>query len=291
MSRSRRRATAVATALAMALASGFAAGWFVRGSVGAGEPPAQAAGTSAVVTAQPVGVGARGCPSPRRITTLPGTAPTVALTFDDGPSEDTTSAILAILAAKGVRATFFETGEHASSHPQLVADVVAGGHAVGSHSWNHPRLTELTAAQVADQLERSNAAVSAAAGTRVCLMRPPFGLTDRAVDGIIDALGLTQVGWTHNPKDWLNPTPEQLRRDSAPWPGSPPTILLLHEHGREDVQQVGPSPTVAALPHIIDDYVAAGYTFVQTSGRPFPRDGARPGAETSERQAAGRASS
>lgn len=45
---------------------------------------------------------------------------------------------------------------------------------------------------------------------------------------------------------------------------------LLHEHGREDPQQVGPSATVAALPGIIDDYLAAGYTFVQMGGTPFP---------------------
>lgn len=269
----RRRGVAVATALTMAATAGLGVGWFARGTYNA---PASAttAGASAATgavsasAARSAAPGTVGCPAPRKVTSMPGRR-AVALTFDDGPSLDTTQRILAILAAKGVKATFFETGEHAAAHPELVKAVVDQGHAVGSHSWSHPRLTSLSATAVTDEVDRSTQAVSAAAGTRVCLMRPPFGLSDTRSDGIIAALGLTNVGWTHNPKDWLNPTPEQLRRDSAPWPGNPSTILLLHEHGREDPEQIGPSATVEALPHIIDDYRAAGYAFVQVDGKPF----------------------
>lgn len=183
-----------------------------------------------------------------------------------------TPQILAILKDKGVNATFFETGEHSTAHPELVREVVRAGHAVGSHSWNHPRLTDLSATAITDQIDRATAAVSAAVGAPVCLARAPFGLTDARVEGISRALGLTTVGWTQNPQDWLNPTPAKLRADSAPWSDHPPTILLLHEHGSEQRQQQGPSPTVAALPGIIDDYHAAGYRFVQVDGRAFPAD-------------------
>lgn len=262
-----RRVVSVLSGLAMAATAGFAGGWAARGV--SDQPSADAAVPAAAVASAAPALGTKGCPTPRAITSIKSNERVVALTFDDGPSAEVTGQILRTLADKKVKATFFMTGEHASAHPDLVAQIAAAGHAIGSHSWNHPRLDKLSPAQVTDQVERATNAVSVAAGTRVCLTRPPFGLTTPQVDALSAAMGLTTVGWTQNPRDWLNPTPEQLRRDSAPWSDRPATILLLHEHGAEDPQQVGPSATVAALPGIIDDYLAQGYRFVQVTGEPF----------------------
>jgi peptidoglycan-N-acetylglucosamine deacetylase len=57
----------------------------------------------------------------------------VALTFDDGPHEETTSGLLAVLAAHGARATFFVIGERARPRPSLLAQITAGGHELGNH--------------------------------------------------------------------------------------------------------------------------------------------------------------
>ena len=211
--------------LAMAATAGFAGGWAARGV--SDQPSADAAVPAAAVASAAPALGTKGCPTPRAITSIKSNERVVALTFDDGPSAEVTGQILRTLADKKVKATFFMTGEHASAHPDLVAQIAAAGHAIGSHSWNHPRLDKLSPAQVTDQVERATNAVSVAAGTRVCLTRPPFGLTTPQVDALSAAMGLTTVGWTQNPRDWLNPTPEQLRRDSAPWSDRPATILLL----------------------------------------------------------------
>src|SRR6187200_265130 len=60
----------------------------------------------------------------------------VVLTFDDGPWP-TTPAVLKALADECVKATFFNIGKHATYYPEIVRQVAAAGHSVGSHTWSH----------------------------------------------------------------------------------------------------------------------------------------------------------
>jgi len=64
----------------------------------------------------------------------------VALTFDDGPWPTNTQAVLKALADQCLRATFFPIGKHASYHPEILKQVVAAGHTIGSHTWSHADL-------------------------------------------------------------------------------------------------------------------------------------------------------
>src|SRR5262245_42261065 len=80
--------------------------------------------------------------------------PVVALTFDDGPNPATTPAVLQALAGAGVLASFFMTGEAVQEHPEHVRAVADAGHTVGVHGWSHARFTELTPAELDDELER-----------------------------------------------------------------------------------------------------------------------------------------
>ena len=67
------------------------------------------------------------------------TARTVALTFDDGPGP-ATPAVLDVLAQSGVPATFFVVGQRAAAEPEMLRRIVAGGHALGDHTWSHQTL-------------------------------------------------------------------------------------------------------------------------------------------------------
>jgi len=64
----------------------------------------------------------------------------VALTFDDGPWPSNTQAVLKALADQCLRATFFPIGKHATYHPEILKQVVAAGHTIGSHTWSHADL-------------------------------------------------------------------------------------------------------------------------------------------------------
>ncbi len=88
----------------------------------------------------------------------------VVLTFDDGPWP-TTPHVLEALAAECVRATFFPIGKHATYHPEILKQVVAAGHTVGSHTWSHRDLSKKTTVQEAkDEIEKGISAVRWALG-------------------------------------------------------------------------------------------------------------------------------
>jgi peptidoglycan/xylan/chitin deacetylase (PgdA/CDA1 family) len=66
----------------------------------------------------------------------------VVLTFDDGPWPKNTPAVLAALAAHCTKAIFFPIGLHATYHPEILKQVAAAGHAIGSHTWCHQDLSK-----------------------------------------------------------------------------------------------------------------------------------------------------
>src|SRR5512145_308781 len=67
----------------------------------------------------------------------------VVLTFDDGPAPLTTRPILAALAAECTKATFLMIGKMAAAYPEIVREVAAAGHTVGTHTWSHPNLASM----------------------------------------------------------------------------------------------------------------------------------------------------
>ncbi len=175
----------------------------------------------------------------------------VALTLDDGPVPGT-AAVLSLLRRKHVHATFFVVGRQARAHPDLVRRMVADGHVVGNHSWNHPEFWHLSRKAIDRQLARTDAAVKRAAGTRPSLLRPPFGEVDRSVRKAARARGQAIVLWDVDPRDWKDRKAavvakrvlHQARRGS---------IILVHD--------VWPS-TRHALARIIDGLRAKGFTLV-----------------------------
>ncbi|HXF53778.1 MAG TPA: polysaccharide deacetylase family protein [Hyphomicrobiaceae bacterium] len=88
----------------------------------------------------------------------------VVLTFDDGPMPGVTRPILDVLDRFCVKATFFPVGRMALAHPDLVKEVAARGHTLGSHTWSHPKLRELPVELAGEEVERGFAAVALAAG-------------------------------------------------------------------------------------------------------------------------------
>ncbi|MCX5493773.1 polysaccharide deacetylase family protein [Kaistia dalseonensis] len=70
----------------------------------------------------------------------------VVLTFDDGPRAETTREVLAALREQCVRATFFLLGNRIEREPTMVAEILAQGHSVGTHTYSHPDLTHLDGA-------------------------------------------------------------------------------------------------------------------------------------------------
>jgi peptidoglycan-N-acetylglucosamine deacetylase len=166
------------------------------------------------------------------------------LTFDDGPSAFTDQ-LLDILARHGVRATFFVIGEQVACRRATVRRAVDAGHAVGNHSWDHPSLRALSEEAIRDQLRRTSAAIADATGVVPDMFRPPYGETDETVERVARELGLRQVLWDVDTRDWDLPGRDVVRARIASAGAS--EIVLLHDGGGESR-----ADTVSAVGDFLD---------------------------------------
>jgi peptidoglycan/xylan/chitin deacetylase (PgdA/CDA1 family) len=88
----------------------------------------------------------------------------VVLTFDDGPWLNTTAAVVKALGEECVRATFFIIGKHATYYPEVLRQVAAGGHSVGSHTWSHQDLSKKSVEEAKAEVEKAVSAIKWALG-------------------------------------------------------------------------------------------------------------------------------
>jgi peptidoglycan/xylan/chitin deacetylase (PgdA/CDA1 family) len=180
----------------------------------------------------------------------------VALTYDDGPAS-ITPRFLATLRRLAVPATFFMLGQQVAANPAITRQVLADGHEIGDHSWNHANLGGGGPAASA-QIEHTNAVIRRVTGFTPCLFRPPGGSTGADLVSRVRALGMTSVLWSADPFDWRTPgTTAIVQRVLAE--AGPGGILLDHDGGGPRQQ------TLAAAPLIVAALRARGYTFVTVS--------------------------
>jgi peptidoglycan/xylan/chitin deacetylase (PgdA/CDA1 family) len=103
------------------------------------------------------------------------TEPIAAITFDDGPTPQYTPRILDALATAGVTATFNVMGWNGVHHREVLREVVAAGHEIGNHTWDHRDLTSLDVHQTREELVRCKEEVEAVIGRPFTSFRPPRG--------------------------------------------------------------------------------------------------------------------
>ncbi|KAJ1333173.1 peptidoglycan-N-acetylglucosamine deacetylase [Microdochium nivale] len=164
-----------------------------------------AGGPSATSSGAPVATPAPGgaVPAGKAIfkCTVPGT---VALTFDDGPSAYTTKA-LDLLKAAGFSATFFLNGDNYSKIENRVPEVLrmlAENHQIGSHTWNHPHLSQLTDPEVRSQMFRLEEALFKIIGKIPTHMRPPYFDYNDATLASLGAIGYKVIHADIDTQDW-----------------------------------------------------------------------------------------
>lgn len=181
----------------------------------------------------------------------------VALTFDDGPHPDFTPRILAHLKHHRVKATFFMVGKKMEAYPEIVKEVVAQGHVIGNHTYDHPHNIEGDSpAEIIRELEKCEELIERFTGKRTLLFRPPLGRVDGTVVTIAAEEGYQTILWTVCADHHDAPTPELMAQRvlKGVRPGA---IILAHD---------GSFPSrikdVEATPLIIEELKRRGYQFV-----------------------------
>ena len=181
---------------------------------------------------------------------------TVALTFDDGPTEKYTPQILAILKKYGIKATFFMVGMNAKAHPDVVKMVLADGHAINSHSLTHPMLTKISEKQLENEVAKPQIIINDIIGKKPVCLRYPFGASNAHVREVIRKHGIVPIPMGWNSFDYDRPGVDKIVSNVLNNAHSG-QVFLLHD-GFDKREQ-----TVEALPKIIEGLKKRGFGFSQ----------------------------
>jgi chitin deacetylase len=176
----------------------------------------------------------------------------IALTFDDGPSENITPQILAALKAHQAKATFFVLGKMVRASPEQVKQIVADGHAIGIHSYSHSLSPPMPKA--VEEMEKTRRLLKEAVGRETFLFRPPYGKTNGSHARLALQQKYAVLLWSKTGAD-TGTTDADVVRDNVAQDPQPGDIVLMHDCGNKQ-------HTATALPQILERLEKAGYSFV-----------------------------
>ncbi|MEO8592196.1 MAG: polysaccharide deacetylase family protein [Candidatus Solibacter sp.] len=187
---------------------------------------------------------------------------TLALTFDDGPSEGTPE-LLEVLAQYQVPATFFQCGANVDRVPAIAREVAARGHEIGNHTYSHPYLFLRTPGAIEEELRRAQETIERHASTTPGWFRAPYGARWFGLSRAQRKLHLTGVMWSTIGYDWSLRTEEVVERLVAGAANG--AILCLHD-GRELCERPDIRVTVETVRRVIPALLERRYKF-ETIGR------------------------
>lgn len=173
----------------------------------------------------------------------------IAITFDDGPHPSYTEELLDGLRERGIRATFFVTGEHAQLHPDIIRRMQEEGHLIGNHTYSHMQLRRGNRETFKAELIKTNEILEEITGQEVLYVRPPYGSWDKSFES---ELNMFPVLWTVDPLDWCSSNADCIARKIVS-NAEENDIILMHDYYDSSVK--------AAL-QAVDELTEEGYTFV-----------------------------
>ncbi|MET3729410.1 chitin deacetylase [Fictibacillus halophilus] len=183
----------------------------------------------------------------------------VALTFDDGPT-DNTNEILTILKEEEVKATFFVTGREIEENLKEAKEIVAAGHELGNHSYSHKRMVLKTPSYIKDEIETTDELIRKAGYEGKIQFRPPYGKKLIGLPYYLDKHDRETILWNIEPETYpeiaSNSTKIEKHVSENIQPGS---IILLH------VMYDSRAASMNSVKGIITNLKKKGYTFKTVS--------------------------
>ena len=178
----------------------------------------------------------------------------VALTFDDGPSDDVTPNILKTLKKYDAKATFYMLSNSAARYPEIAKQVADEGHEIANHSVSHANLNAVNKKRIESEVTSSVKTIEEATGVKPKTFRPPYGEYNKKVIDLAEKTDQTIILWSIDTLDWKYRNANRvLERTKFAKPGS---IILMHD--------IHPT-TADALPKILKHLSDEGFEFVTVS--------------------------
>jgi len=158
----------------------------------------------------------------------------IALTFDDGPSVFTLE-VLDLLKKYNAKATFFCIGKNVEKHPEIVKQIIAEGHLVGNHSYNHSKFFDFyNAAAISEEIQKTDQLFEKLTSKKINFFRPPYGVTTPSIRRALKTTGHTVIGWNIRSLDG-GTKDQNLIFNRIIKRISPGGIVLLHDTGSHSV--------------------------------------------------------
>ena len=185
----------------------------------------------------------------------------IALTFDDGPSEGTNH-LLDILNHHRTPATFFVCGMNVKRLPEVTRAIAAAGHEIGNHTYSHAPLYLRSPQFIAGELAAAQSIIADTTGTAPTLFRAPFGARWFGLREAQRRLNLLGVMWTVIGRDWKLPADRISRRVLA-GAGNGGIVCLHDGRGVRANPDIG--ATLKAVGRLIPVLQSRGFTFETVS--------------------------
>lgn len=178
----------------------------------------------------------------------------VSLTFNVDWGEEYLPQLLKILKDEDIKATFFVTGKWAERQPDLVKQIVNGGHDLGNHGHGHRHLKNMPNDELAREITGGGKILQDISGQKPRLFAPAYGEVDERISRVASQEGYEVIMWSLDTIDWQNPDVATIVKRVVPRIHND-AIILMHPT----------KPTVEALPQIIKQLKEEGYQMVPVS--------------------------
>ncbi len=184
-------------------------------------------------------------------------SPKVAISFDAAWGNEDTADLLSTLDQYQVKTTFFMTGGWVESYPEDVKAIAEAGHDLGNHSENHKQMSQISASECKEEIQKVHDKVKELTGQDMILFRPPYGDYNDTVIDAANELGYHVIQWDVDSLDW-----KDYGTDSIV------SKVLDHEHlgnGSIILMHNGAKYTKDALPRVISGLQEQGFEIVPLS--------------------------
>ena len=177
----------------------------------------------------------------------------IAITFDCAWGSDDIDSILETLKKHNCKATFFVLGTWAEKNGEAMKKIVADGHEIGNHSYNHAHYTTLSADKMLEDMKKTNEAIKNACGISPTLFRAPSGDYSNSVIEVCHSAEMEYIQWSVDSLDWRGLNSVQMQERIIPKTKSG-DILLFHN---------GTQYTAESLDEILTALEKKGFSFLK----------------------------
>lgn len=181
------------------------------------------------------------------------------LTFDDGPTPDITEWTLDVLKQFDAKATFFCIGNNIDKHPAIFEKIEKAGHAIGNHTYNHPRGWKTNPEAYVSEVQKTQDSIDSKIVNKTSksfnLFRPPYGQITSSQGKKLRELGFKIIMWDVLAFDWQESVSEEECFQNVVSKATSGSIIVFHDSLKASKRMQ------FALPKVLKHFTEKGFEF------------------------------